>query len=383
MNRDTIVLAGGGTGGHVFPMIAIAEELRELAPDVELVFVGTERGLERQVVAERGWPLHLLRVEPIRGRGPLGMLRGVARAAASLPEAINLCRRLQPKVVFSIGGYAAGAMALAARWQGIPLALMEPNSVLGLTNHAVAPFVVRAYTAFPEVERWFPAGTVLRSGVALRRGFEPREYVAPQGVLRVLVLGGSQGAQALNETVPEALQLAKTPCRVVHQAGKGKDTAVRSRYRALGASDVDVMPFIVDMPGALAEADLVIGRSGASAVAEICAVGRPSILVPYPHASGDHQYQNALSLVRAGAAVCIRSQEASARRLAEEIDRLANNPTELAQMARIAATLGRPDAAEAVASDLIDLGHVPSAGAGEDLNLNGSGRSPSAPWEVH
>ena len=187
----------------------------------------------------------------------------------------------------------------------------------------------------------------------------------------------------MNETVPEALQLAKTPCRVVHQAGKGKDTAVRSRYRALGASDAEVAPFIVDMPGALAAADLVIGRSGASAVAEICAVGRPSLLVPYPHASGDHQYHNALSLVRAGAAVCVRSTEASARRLADEIDRLARSPNDLVQMARAAATLGRPDAAEVVALDLMDLGHVHSSGPSDDSNLNGVGRSTSAPWEVH
>jgi UDP-N-acetylglucosamine--N-acetylmuramyl-(pentapeptide) pyrophosphoryl-undecaprenol N-acetylglucosamine transferase len=384
MTPDTILLAGGGTGGHVFPLIAVADELRQLAPHVRLVFVGTERGLESQVVPERGYELRLLRIEPIRGRGFLGGVRGVRRAASSVPEASALLRELAPKVVFSIGGYAAGPLALAAKLRRIPLALMEPNSVIGLANRLVAPFVTRAYTQFPEVEGHFPSVSVVRSGLAIRRGFEPTDYLYDHKKLRVLVLGGSQGAVSLNQTVPRALSAARTPLTVVHQAGKGLDGAVRELYSDLGAShEVTVTPFISDMPHALREADLVISRSGAGAVAEICAVGRPALFVPYPHAAGDHQYKNAESLARSGAAVVVRASDASVERLAAELDNLVGSPLRLASMAEAAQQLGRPDAAEQVAEDLLSLGNILQADPDdEDEGLVRRARSSSS-VEVH
>jgi len=269
--------------------------------------------------------------------------------------------------VFSIGGYAAGPVALAARSLGIPVALMEPNSVIGLANRLMAPLVARAYTAFPEAERHFARGVVLRTGVPLRSGFSPRAYRRNKKFLRVLVLGGSQGAKALNETVPEALALAKTPIEVVHQCGRGNDAGLAERYAGLGAkSRVSVVPFIDDMPAALAASELVVGRAGASAVSEICAVGRPSLLVPYPHAAGDHQQKNAESLQVAGAALCISSSEATASCIAGEVDRLAETPGLLERMAEAARERGRPDAAVAVARDLLELSGVgnPQAVAG-------------------
>jgi UDP-N-acetylglucosamine--N-acetylmuramyl-(pentapeptide) pyrophosphoryl-undecaprenol N-acetylglucosamine transferase len=359
---STLIFAGGGTGGHVYPMIAVADAVHEIAPELELVFVGTERGMETRVVPERGYRLELMRISPIRGRGVLGALHGIARAALSVPEARAMLERLAPSAVFSIGGYAAGPVSLGARSLGIPVALMEPNSVIGLANRLIAPLVQRAYTAFPESERHFKAGLVLRAGVPIRAGFEPVPYTPRLDAPRVLVLGGSQGAKSLNEAVPRALAHLGENVRVTHQCGAAHEADARRLYAGLGLeARAQVLPFIADMPKALADADLVIARSGASAVSEICAVGRPSLLVPYPFASGDHQRVNAESLVRAGAAVCLPSTEASADRIAREISELFDHSQRLYTMAERATTLGRPQAARAIADDLLGLAGVASS----------------------
>jgi UDP-N-acetylglucosamine--N-acetylmuramyl-(pentapeptide) pyrophosphoryl-undecaprenol N-acetylglucosamine transferase len=358
----TLIFAGGGTGGHVYPMIAVADAVREIAPELRLVFVGTERGMETRVVPERGYHLELMRVLPIRGGGVLGAVRGVARAAGLVPEARRLLKQFAPSAVFSIGGYAAGPVSLAARSLAIPVALMEPNSVIGLANRLIAPLVQRAYTAFPESEKHFKPRLILRAGVPIRGGFEPVPYAPRLDAPRVLVLGGSQGAKSLNEAVPRALAHLPPNVHVVHQCGAAHEADARRLYAGLGLEQrVQVVPFIADMPQALANADLVIARSGASAVSEICAVGRPSLLVPYPFASGDHQRVNAESLVRAGAAVCLSSSEASADRISREISALFDNSARLCGMAERATALGRPEAARAIALDLLGLAAFPSA----------------------
>ena len=358
----TLLFAGGGTGGHVYPMIAVADAVRALAPELRLVFVGTERGMEKRVVPERGYELELMRVLPIRGGGVAGALRGIGRAATLVPEARALVKKFAPSAVFSIGGYAAGPVSLAARSLGVPVALMEPNSVIGLANRLIAPLVQRAYTAFPESERHFKQSVVLRAGVPIRDGFKTMPYAPHSSALRILVMGGSQGAKSLNEAVPHALAQAAPNVVVTHQCGAAHEADARRLYEALGLSErVTVVPFIADMPAALAAADLVIGRSGASAVSEICAIGRPSVLIPYPHASGDHQRINAESLVRAEAALCLTFAEASPARIAAEVTALLNDPTRLSSMAACAARLGRPDAAHAIALDLLGLAGLSSS----------------------
>lgn len=359
----TLLLAGGGTGGHVFPLIAVADALRVLAPHVEPVFVGTARGLETRIVPERGYRLELMEVLPLRGAGFSGLARGAIHAARSLPEAQRLIDRHQPRAVFSVGGYAAGPISLAARWCSIPLALLEPNAVIGLANRLTAPWVTRAYTAFAEAESSFAPARVVRTGVPIRRGFSPKEYKGPLEPLRVLVLGGSQGAKALNEALPEALARVRVQVRIKHQCGERHLSAVRQSYSCYRMDDrVDVVPFIDDMPEALAEADLVVSRSGASAVSEICAIGRPSLLVPYPFAAGDHQRMNALSLADAGAAVCLSAAAATPDRLASELRELLASPARLRAMALASKRLGKPHAAETIARDLLRL-----AGLGEQL----------------
>jgi UDP-N-acetylglucosamine--N-acetylmuramyl-(pentapeptide) pyrophosphoryl-undecaprenol N-acetylglucosamine transferase len=223
-----------------------------------------------------------------------------------------------------------------------------------LANRLIAPFVQRAYTAFEGTERHFARAAILRTGVPLRKGFEPQPYRHRSGApFGVLVLGGSQGAQTLNDAVPRALARVAHPVRVVHQAGGGRDAGVRALYGELGR-EAEVLPFIDDMPAALAAADLVIGRAGASAVAEVCAVGRPAIFVPYPHA-GDHQKYNARAVADANAAVCLLDAEATVERLASEVDRLAAEPNTLSSMAARARSLGQPHSASVIALDFLRL----------------------------
>ena len=356
----TVLIAGGGTGGHVYPMLAVGDAVRALAPETRVVYVGTPRGIEGRVIGGPGGDeLFLLDIAPLRGDGVRGFVKGAARAAGVLPAARDLVRRLRPDVALSAGGYAGGPIALSARLYGVPVALLEPNSVLGLSNRLLTPFAERAYVAFPEAERYLRPSTVRRLGVPLRRAFAPVAYVPTEGPMRVLVLGGSQGARGINEAVPRAVAeavAAGADVTVTHQTGRDRDVDVRALYDEHGlAARASVVPFIDDVAGALAAADLVVGRAGASSLAELCAVGRASILVPFPFAADDHQHRNALSLERAGAAVAIAQAVATPARLAAEIAGLARDPTRRARMADAARALGRPDAARAVAADLLDL----------------------------
>ncbi|WP_437511617.1 undecaprenyldiphospho-muramoylpentapeptide beta-N-acetylglucosaminyltransferase [Sorangium sp. So ce1099] len=362
----TVLIAGGGTGGHVFPMVAVGDAVRAAAPDARVVYVGTARGIEVRVMGERGDSLELLNVLPLRGGGLSGFVRGAARAGRVLPEARRLVERLDARVVLSLGGYAGGPVSLAARSLGVPVAILEPNSVLGLSNRLLSPLVDRAYVAFPEATRALRPSSVRLFGVPLRRAFARAPYAPREGKLSLLVLGGSQGALALNDIVPRAIaQVAQGRERgvgldVVHQTGRDREAAVRSLYAELGLADrARVVPFIDDVAEALAAADVVIARAGASTLAELCAVGRPSILIPYPFAADDHQLKNAQSLERASAAVAIAQADATEARLAGEIARLAAAPAHRARMADAAAALATPDAAARVAADLLELARAP------------------------
>jgi UDP-N-acetylglucosamine--N-acetylmuramyl-(pentapeptide) pyrophosphoryl-undecaprenol N-acetylglucosamine transferase len=357
--KPTLILAGGGTGGHVFPLVAIARELEELWPEGRLLFVGTNRGMESRFVPAQGYELELLNVLPMRGSGPAGFLRGAARAAKLLPDSFALLKRSGALGVLSVGGYAAGPVSLSAYLAGLPLALVEPNSVMGLANRLIAPFVDRAYLAFPEAETALAPEKVRMLGVPIRRGFSPVP-LPPLGVPRLLVLGGSQGARALNETVPRALGQVTEEFRVVHQCGAASVPTVLGQYQAaLGEEraqrSVTVVPFIDDVALAISEAHLLIARSGAGAVSEIAAVGRPSILVPYPYASGDHQAVNARSLERRAAATVVTDREATPDRIAAAVLGYLRNPLRLHAAAAAAAQLGKPGAARQIAQDFLHL----------------------------
>jgi len=351
-----ILLAGGGTGGHVFPLVALAEAFAHIAPHIELRFVGTEHGLEARVIRERNWILDTLPGEPIKGRSIFGAVRGGAIAAAATARATALVATHRPKLVVSIGGYAAGPVSLAAAAMGIPVALLEPNRIAGLTQKILVPVARRIYVGFPEALAAH-GGKGRALGIPLRKGFSPAPLAnrAADAPIHILIMGGSQGAEHLNRTLPAVIARVakKLAVSVIHQAGRGRDADVRARYE--GVSGVEVTEFIADVPARLVDADVVVARSGALTCAELCAVGRPSILVPYPFAADDHQAHNAEALQGAGAAIALRQEKATEDALFEALFALCSDSSKRNAMADAARVRGVPDAAEAIAHDLLDL----------------------------
>ena len=301
-------------------------------------------------------------------------MRGATRAALSLPEGRALVKRLNPAAVLAVGGYAAGPVSLAAWSLGVPLALLEPNSVMGLSESAGRAACRARLRRVPEAaERHFRRGRARRVGVPLRPGFAPLPYTLGEGPLKVLVLGGSQGAKTLNEAVPRAVQTLAASLEVVHQCGPAHADAVRRLYTELGIAErVRVVPFIEDMAAALGAAELVVGRAGAGALGELCAIGRPGLLVPYPFAADDHQRVNAEALARAGAAVCVANAEATPARLAQEIAVLLRDRGRLVRMAVAAREAGRPDAARAVALDLLAVAGLRLRGPSASVESSGA-----------
>ena len=358
----TLLIAGGGTGGHVFPAVAVAEAAQVLA-DVEIVFVGTDRGVEARVIPARGWRLERLEVQPMKGGGARRALRGGLVAMRATLRAARIVRRLRPRAVLSVGGYASGPATLAAALLGVPVAVLEPNSTVGLANRLLAPFARCAFVAWDEATPRFRASTVRQYGVPLRAGFAPRPSSQRDAALRVLVMGGSQGAAFLNERVPEALghvRIEGRPLDVLHQAGRDREAPVGEAYARARIERARVVPFIEDVAQAIADADLVVARAGAGTIAEITAIGRASLLVPFPHAADDHQARNAQALARAGAAVCVL--QAQGDLLAVEVGRLLADDAARCAMADRARARGRPDAAMHVAKDLLALGAIPEYG---------------------
>jgi UDP-N-acetylglucosamine--N-acetylmuramyl-(pentapeptide) pyrophosphoryl-undecaprenol N-acetylglucosamine transferase len=354
-----IVIAGGGSGGHVFPAVAIAEAVQRDAR-VDVIFAGTARGMEAKVIPARGYRLELLDIVPIKGGGPLRAARGVVVAARAVAHALALVRRTKPRAVVSVGGYAAGPVALAAALLRIPVAVVEPNGVVGLANRLLGPFADRAYVAWGPAAKSFAEKKTRLMGVPLRRGFLPSPY-EPKSHLRVLVLGGSQGAAPLNERLPDALGIALRSfpnLGVLHQAGGGHDPAVLSAYSRAGVREVRVVPFLEDVAGEIARADVVVARSGAGTVAEVAAVGRPALLIPFPLAADDHQTTNARALEEAGGAVCLPQAEADAPRVANLLAELLGDPERRTRMSRASRAFGKPDAATNIARDLCELAGI-------------------------
>jgi UDP-N-acetylglucosamine--N-acetylmuramyl-(pentapeptide) pyrophosphoryl-undecaprenol N-acetylglucosamine transferase len=357
---ERVILAGGGTGGHLFPGIAVYEELKRREPELEALFVGTARGLETKVIPSLGERLVCLDVGPLKGRTPTQLMKNLLSLPTAGFEAAKLVRSFRPSLVIGVGGYAAGPMVGAAAALGVPTALLEQNAGVGLTNRLLARAVDRAYVSFKETTDAFPQGVAQWVGNPVRRNFVDAGNMArmdPAGfemrARRVLVIGGSQGARSLNQLVPEALAHAARslrPFEIVHQTGHAMCDAVRARYEELGLN-ATVTPFIDDMPRAYASAALVIGRAGATSIAEICAIGRPSILIPIPLAD-DHQWPNAHALAEAGAAVALRERELTAESLGASVAKLMGDPEQRRRMADAARTLGRPDAAAAIVDDL-------------------------------
>jgi UDP-N-acetylglucosamine--N-acetylmuramyl-(pentapeptide) pyrophosphoryl-undecaprenol N-acetylglucosamine transferase len=350
-----IAIMAGGTGGHVFPALAVAEHLR--AEGLEVFWIGTHRGMEARLVPEHGFPLEWIGIEGLRGKGLATLALAPFRLVTALWQAARILLRRRPAAVLGMGGFASGPGGLTARMLGLPLVIHEQNRVPGLTNQWLARIATSVFEAFPgsfpAARRAVACGNPVRAEIAALPAPDERLGTRLQGPgpRRLLVLGGSLGAQALNRTLPRALALisARERPQVRHQAGERTLTEAQSGYAEAGVA-ADVTPFIADMAEAYAWADLVVCRAGALTISELAAVGLPAILVPYPHAVDDHQTGNARYLAEAGAALLIPQPDLTPATLAKQLGVLLGSPARLLDMARAARALAQPDAAAQVAA---------------------------------
>jgi UDP-N-acetylglucosamine--N-acetylmuramyl-(pentapeptide) pyrophosphoryl-undecaprenol N-acetylglucosamine transferase len=346
------LMAGGGTGGHVIPALAVARELRQRGH--EPFFVGTERGLEAKLVPAEGFELQRI---DIGGLNRVTM-RQRAITMAKLPLTTLGCGKFvrASSAIFSMGGYVAGPPVMAALLLRTPVVVMEPNAIPGFTNRIISRFVARALISFAATEAYFPKGRTEITGLPVREEFFGIPERPRGSVLHVLITGGSQGSRTLNQAARESWPLfrkAAFPVRLVHQCGSRGYEELRGAFAESGLEG-EIAPFITDMPAAFAAADLVVCRSGAGAVSELAAAGKPSILVPFPFAADDHQTRNAEALERAGAARLIRDQELTGERLFSAIGEV-SQPAALEGMARNARQFAKPGAARRAAEILVEV----------------------------
>jgi UDP-N-acetylglucosamine--N-acetylmuramyl-(pentapeptide) pyrophosphoryl-undecaprenol N-acetylglucosamine transferase len=357
-----ILIAGGGTGGHLFPGIALAEELTSRNQGHEVLFVGTRHGLEGRHVPRAGFELELIEVGGLKGKGLLGWLKGLLRVPRAMWQSRRILRRFRPHVVVGVGGYASGPVVLAAWLRRVPTLVLEQNALPGLTNRLLGRVARRIVVAFPQALDHFSARKTLMLGSPVRKALvdnflhsnEPKEGAG------LLVFGGSQGARALNQVMPETMQKLVdrvAGLRLVHQTGERELEAVAQRYRTLGLADrVETRAFIDEMALAYRRADLVVCRAGATTVTELSLCRKPAVLIPFPHAADNHQEINARSLVEAGAAVMLPERDLDAQRLADLVASILCDSQRRAAMEEAAGSVSRPEAARDIAELCLELG---------------------------
>jgi UDP-N-acetylglucosamine--N-acetylmuramyl-(pentapeptide) pyrophosphoryl-undecaprenol N-acetylglucosamine transferase len=348
-----LLIAGGGTGGHLFPGVAIAEELRARFPDAEIRFVGTRRGIEARVLPDLGWDVEFIEVSGLKTVGTLGALRGLFRLPRAWWQARKILKRFRPDAVIGVGGYASGPVVFTAWLRRTPTAICEQNSIPGLTNKLLGRVVRAVFLSFDESKRFFKPKKIVMTGNPVRPAMVQKLLAAPsaeaEAKVHVLVCGGSQGAVAVNELASGALiALAKQhPLAIVHQTGEKDLEATATRYRAAGVA-ADTSPFIKDMASAYQRADLIVGRAGATTVAELAIAGKPAVLIPYPFAADNHQELNAREMADKGAALMLRQAELTADKLADALRPLVAEPARRAAMAAAMKALAKPAAAAAI-----------------------------------
>jgi len=355
-----VIIAGGGTGGHLFPGIAIAEEFQKRGQKNIVLFIGTDRGLEKNVLREMGFPLRTLDVEGIKGKGFVERGRALLKIPRSLLRSFKIIREFRPDIVIGVGGYASGPAVITAHFMGVKTAVAEQNVLPGITNRVLGRFVDKVFLTFAETRKWFPEKKVLVTGNPIRAAFFSRITAQEEEVEKgrgenftILIFGGSQGAHAINVALINAVEHLKEMrehLRIVHQTGYNDLETVSKIYQVNKGIKAEVFPFIMDMASAFRKADLLICRAGATTVAEITAMGKAAILIPFPFAAGNHQTKNAEVLVKAGAAEMIPERELEGKRLAEVIRRFYRRPEMIREMEIKSAGLGNVRAA----ADIVD-----------------------------
>ncbi len=354
-----VIIAGGGTGGHLFPGIAIAEAFQKRDPTSEVLFVGTDRGIEKRVVPENGYALRTIDIEGLKGRGIRSLL-ALLKIPWSLVQAVRIIRDFAPDLAIGVGGYASGPVVAAARLLGIQTAVAEQNAIPGLTNRILGHLVHRVFLTFPDEGRYFAPTKVTLSGNPIRSSFVAHPDRPRDGSFTVLVFGGSQGARRINQTMIEAFPFLKGlgGLRIVHQTGAADCERITEAYRTANADgnvDITVRPFIAEMADAFAEADLLICRAGATSIAEIAASGKAAVLIPFPYAAHDHQTQNARVMTEAGAAIMVPEKTLNGKVLGQIIESLHSDPDRLRAMSERAAQMGKPDAADTIVNACLAL----------------------------
>ncbi|MBD8570157.1 MULTISPECIES: undecaprenyldiphospho-muramoylpentapeptide beta-N-acetylglucosaminyltransferase [Pseudomonas syringae group] len=353
MDANVLIMAGG-TGGHVFPALACAREFQSRGYKVH--WLGTPRGIENELVPQAGLTLHLINVTGLRGKGRLSLLKAPLMLLKALMQARKVVRELKPVCVVGFGGYVTGPGGLAAKLAGVPLIIHEQNAVAGTANRSLASFASRVCEAFPDTfaasKKRRTTGNPVRVELFLET---PRQALAGRKA-RLLVLGGSLGAEPLNKLLPEALAQLPVDIRpeVFHQAGKNHDEITAERYRNVGV-EAQVAPFIQNMAQAYSWADLVVCRAGALTISELAAAGLPSLLIPLPHAIDDHQSRNADYLAREGAAFVMPQATTGVAEMAARLKEVLMQPEQLNSMARTARRLAKPDATNTVVDVCVEV----------------------------
>ena len=358
----TIVIAAGGTGGHLYPAVALAREFLCRDPTNKVLFVGTSRGLESKVLAHEGFELLLIDAKPVMGKGLLDVVKGLSAMPISFWQCWQIVQQRRPHLVIGVGGYTSPMMVMAAALAGVPRVILEPNADPGLANKAVGPFVQRVFLAFESAAGLFDRTKVRVVGTPIRKEFlthvERRATAANQtGRQHLLIFGGSQGAKAINSAVIEGLPpllKARSQMTVTHQTGEADYVRVSEAYRQTGVA-VSVSPFLYDMPSAINAADLVVARAGAMTVAELTTCGKPAVLIPLPTAIYDHQMKNAKAMEAAGAAVVLPQGELTGSTLTRTITAILDDQKRLTAMSVASRSLRRIDAAEVIVRECYAL----------------------------
>jgi UDP-N-acetylglucosamine--N-acetylmuramyl-(pentapeptide) pyrophosphoryl-undecaprenol N-acetylglucosamine transferase len=343
-----VIIAAGGTGGHIFPGVAVAREFRRRDPSTQILFVGTARGLESKIIPREGFELELIRVGALKGVSIFEGMKSLMGLPMSFVAARRILKRFRPDVVIGVGGYSSGPTLLMAALSRIPTMVVEPNAMPGFTNRVLARFVDAAALSFEDARKVFGRRGVV-TGNPVRVDFARLAKKARGEKMHVLIFGGSQGARAINNAIVDAMPLLaskKDRLAITHQTGERDFEVVSHAYVDAGFVDAEVKPFIHDMADQFQRADVLICRSGATTAAEVAAAGKAAIFIPFPFATDDHQRKNAEAFERVGAGRIILQKDLTPARLAEELIRLIERPDEIDRMEEASRGLGRPDSTE-------------------------------------